>query len=145
MLKKILVVLAILALCVGPATALVGVGVLMNPAANAACTIDGTILGKPGTHEQAVSQLRQLSGHAVTFFTGLCLHDIQTGQQQSIVEPFTVHFRTLDEVTIQNYLQREQPYDCAGSFKSEGMGICLFTRFEGRDPNTLIGDRKSVV
>lgn len=104
-----------------------------------ACTIDGVILGKPGTHDQAVKQLRQLSGHAVTFFTGLCLHDIQTGQQQSIVEPFTVHFRTLDEVTIQNYLQREQPYDCAGSFKSEGMGICLFTRFEGRDPNTLIG------
>ena len=89
------------------------------------CTIDGNILGKPGTHEQAVSQLRQLSGHAVTFFTGLCLHDSLTGQQQSIVEPFTVHFRTLDEVTIQNYLQREQPYDCAGSFKSEGMGIGL--------------------
>lgn len=103
------------------------------------CTLDGNILGKPGTHEQAVSQLRQLSGHAVTFFTGLCLHDTLTGQQQSIVEPFTVHFRTLDEVTIQNYLQRELPYDCAGSFKSEGMGICLFTRFEGRDPNTLIG------
>lgn len=103
------------------------------------CTIDGTILGKPGTHDQAVKQLQQLSGQAVTFYTGLCLRNIQTGQQQSIVEPFTVHFRTLDEVTIQNYLQREQPYDCAGSFKSEGMGICLFTRFEGRDPNTLIG------
>ena len=103
------------------------------------CAIDGTILGKPGTHDQAVKQLRQLSGQAVTFYTGLCLHNIQTGQQQSIVELFTVHFRTLDEVTIQNYLQREQPYDCAGSFKSEGMGICLFTRFEGRDPNTLIG------
>lgn len=55
------------------------------------------------------------------------------------MEPFVVHFRTLSDTVIENYLQQEQPYDCAGSFKSEGLGICLFDRFEGRDPNTLIG------
>jgi MAF protein len=103
------------------------------------CVIHGVILGKPGCHEQAVKQLQQLSGHAVTFYTGLCLWDASNQRHLSIVEPFTVHFRELDEVMIHNYLRQEQPYDCAGSFKSEGMGICLFERFEGRDPNTLIG------
>ena len=55
------------------------------------------------------------------------------------MEPFVVHFRALSDSVIENYLQQEQPYDCAGSFKSEALGICLFDRFEGRDPNTLIG------
>lgn len=103
------------------------------------CAIDERILGKPGSHAQAVLQLRTLSGRAATFYTGLCLWDAARQQYQLTMEPFVVHFRTLSDTVIENYLQQEQPYDCAGSFKSEGLGICLFNRFEGRDPNTLIG------
>lgn len=101
--------------------------------------IDGKILGKPGTHEKAVGQLQQASGKAVTFQTGLCLYNAATGQQQLEVVPFTVVFRELTPSQIENYLRAEQPYNCAGSFKSEGMGIALFERLEGEDPNTLIG------
>ncbi len=103
------------------------------------CTIDDRILGKPGDHAQAILQLRMLSGRAVTFYTGLCLWDAANQQYQLTMEPFVVHFRPLSDSVIENYLQQEQPYDCAGSFKSEALGICLFDRFEGRDPNTLIG------
>lgn len=103
------------------------------------CAINERILGKPGSHAQAVLQLRMLSGRAATFYTGLCLWDTARQQYQLTMEPFVVHFRTLSDTVIENYLQQEQPYDCAGSFKSEGLGICLFDRFEGRDPNTLIG------
>lgn len=103
------------------------------------CAVDERILGKPGSHAQAVLQLRTLSGRAATFYTGLCLWDAARQQYQLTMEPFVVHFRTLSDTVIENYLQQEQPYDCAGSFKSEGLGICLFNRFEGRDPNTLIG------
>ena len=101
--------------------------------------IDEQILGKPGSHAQAILQLQMLSGRAATFYTGLCLWDAGSQQYQLTVEPFIVHFRTLSDTVIENYLRQEQPYDCAGSFKSEGLGICLFDRFEGRDPNTLIG------
>lgn len=103
------------------------------------CAIDEQILGKPGSHAQAILQLQMLSGRAATFYTGLCLWDAGSQQYQLTVEPFIVHFRTLSDTVIENYLRQEQPYDCAGSFKSEGLGICLFDRFEGRDPNTLIG------
>ena len=103
------------------------------------CTVDDRILGKPGDHAQAILQLRMLSGRAVTFYTGLCLWDAANQQYQLTMEPFVVHFRPLSDSVIENYLQQEQPYDCAGSFKSEALGICLFDRFEGRDPNTLIG------
>ena len=103
------------------------------------CAIDDQILGKPGNHTQAVLQLRMLSGHAVTFYTGLCLWDAASQQYQLTMEPFVVHFRPLSDSVIENYLRQERPYDCAGSFKSEALGICLFDRFEGRDPNTLIG------
>ena len=103
------------------------------------CAIDDQILGKPGNHAQAVLQLRMLAGRAVTFYTGLCLWDAASQQYQLTMEPFVVHFRALSDSVIENYLQQEQPYDCAGSFKSEVLGICLFDRFEGRDPNTLIG------
>ena len=103
------------------------------------CSIDEQILGKPGSHAQAILQLQMLSGRAATWYTGLCLWDAGSQQYQLTVEPFIVHFRTLSDTVIENYLRQEQPYDCAGSFKSEGLGICLFDRFEGRDPNTLIG------
>tara|TARA_B100001059_G_scaffold170028_1_gene169961 strand:- start:3972 stop:4577 length:606 start_codon:yes stop_codon:yes gene_type:complete len=97
------------------------------------------ILGKPHTIENAVKQLSDCSGKKVTFLTGLCCFNSQTGKALSIVEPFTVHFRELTEVQIRRYIQQEMPLDCAGSFKSEGLGIRLFSALEGRDPNSLIG------
>ncbi len=101
--------------------------------------IDDTILGKPGNHEKAVQQLQHASGKVVTFYTGLCLFDAQQERAQTEVVPFRVHFRKLSDDQIEGYLQKEQPYNCAGSFKSEGLGITLFERLEGDDPNTLIG------
>ena len=98
-----------------------------------------TILGKPGDHETAMQQLRQLSGEHVTFLTGLCLLNSVTGETQLDVIPFSVVFRRLDEDQIDRYLRHEQPYNCAGSFKSEGLGITLFERMEGDDPTALIG------
>jgi septum formation protein len=103
------------------------------------CVCDGQILGKPGTIEAAVAQLMAAQGKSVTFYTGLCVLDAANGQAKQLVEPFTVHFRTLDEDAIRRYVNAELPLDCAGSFKSEGMGIVLFKRLEGRDPNALIG------
>jgi MAF protein len=101
--------------------------------------IDGQILGKPGQHDAAREQLRRASGKTVTFLTGLCLLNSKTGRSQTEVVPFKVHFRQLDDSQIDTYLHKEQPYNCAGSFKSEGLGIALFERLDGEDPNTLIG------
>lgn len=97
------------------------------------------ILGKPGNHEKAVAQLKGASGRKVSFLTGLCLYNSATGNEQVVVEPFDVHFRELTDEQIDNYLNAEQPYNCAGSFKSEAMGIALFERLDGDDPNSLIG------
>jgi MAF protein len=97
------------------------------------------ILGKPGDHQAASQQLAAASGRRVTFLTGLCLCNGRTGQCQVDVVPYTVEFRALNAKQIDNYLRREQPYNCAGSFKSEGLGITLFRRMEGEDPNALIG------
>ncbi|MFO7642702.1 MAG: Maf family protein [Candidatus Competibacteraceae bacterium] len=104
-----------------------------------AAVLDDEIIGKPGDHERAVAQLRRASGRMMTFYTGLCLLDSASGQRQVAVEPFRVVFRTLTEPRIERYLRREQPYQCAGSFKSEGLGIALFERLEGDDPTSLIG------
>lgn len=101
--------------------------------------IEGSILGKPGNHDQAIAQLRMANGRKVTFFTGLCVHNTATQQTQTCCETYQVEFRQLTDRQIEHYLQREKPYDCAGSFKSEGLGISLFNRLEGRDPNTLVG------
>jgi MAF protein len=101
--------------------------------------LDGEIIGKPGTPERAREQLARTSGRSVRFLTGLCLLDTASGESQVLVEPFTVHFRDIDAATIARYVAAEQPYDCAGSFKSEGLGITLFARLEGDDPNSLIG------
>lgn len=103
------------------------------------CVCDGRILGKPGTVENAVAQLLAAQGKSVTFYTGLCVLDAATGRAEQLVEPFRVHFRRLEEAAIRRYVAAEQPLDCAGSFKCEGMGIVLFERLEGRDPNALIG------
>ena len=103
------------------------------------CLNNGKILGKPGNFENAFKQLKAASGQHVTFYTGLALINSKTGNIQSLVEPFEVYFRTLSDEMITNYLIKEQPYNCAGSFKSEGFGISLFSKFEGKDPNSLIG------
>jgi septum formation protein len=108
-------------------------------ASDQCATLDGKIIGKPGNHENAVQQLTAASGRTVTFYTSLCVYNAGTNQYQETVEPFYVYFRTLTESQIGNYLTKEQPYNCAGSFKSEGLGISLFERLEGNDPNTLIG------
>lgn len=97
------------------------------------------ILGKPGDHATAVQQLTAACGRRVTFLTGLCLYNSSNDRGQVDVVPYTVEFRALNAVQIENYLRREQPYNCAGSFKSEGLGISLFRRMEGDDPNALIG------
>ena len=101
--------------------------------------IDNTILGKPGDREGAIEQLKAASGRRVNFYTGLSLLNTATGRQQTLCEPFTVYFRRLQQDQIERYLDAEQPYNCAGSFKSEGLGISLFERLQGDDPNTLIG------
>ena len=97
------------------------------------------ILGKPHNFDNGVIQLTKFSGKSITFYTGLCVYDNANDKAISLVEPFTVHFNTLSQTEIENYLHAEQPYNCAGSFKSEGLGICLFRKLEGDDPNTLIG------
>lgn len=102
-------------------------------------TFSGRIIGKPHTKDNAKSQLMQFSGQSVTFLTGLCLYNSQTGEHQSLVEPFQVYFKELTEHQIERYIELEQPLDCAGSFKSEGLGITMFSQLEGRDPNSLIG------
>lgn len=100
---------------------------------------NGEILGKPHDLPRAQQQLRAASGSSVTFLTGLALLNSNTGQCQVDCVPFTVHFRPLSDERILRYLQREQPFDCAGSFKSEGLGISLFRSTEGKDATSLIG------
>jgi MAF protein len=102
-------------------------------------TVSDEVLGKPGSHERAAAQLRHLSGRSVIFLTGLCLLNTSTDEAQVEVIPFRVHFRTLGDEQIERYLRHDQPYNCAGSFKSEGLGITLFERMEGDDPTTLVG------
>ncbi len=97
------------------------------------------ILTKPHTHENALKQLQKSSGNTVTFLTSLSLLNTNTNNIQTIVETFKVVFRVLSHQQIDYYLKKEQPYNCAGSFKSEALGISLFERLEGDDPNTLIG------
>lgn len=101
--------------------------------------LDGEILGKPLTHARATEQLLRSSASKVTFLTGLCLHNSATGVSRVVCERYSVQFRSLKKQQIENYLTREKPYDCAGSFKSEGLGISLFEKLEGTDPNTLVG------
>lgn len=103
------------------------------------CVINGEIIGKPLSEEKAIEQLTKQSGQSIQFFTGLALHNSETGQTDIKVDTFTVHFRSLTTKQIANYVEKEQPLFCAGSFKSEGLGIALFERLEGKDPNTLVG------
>lgn len=102
-------------------------------------TINNRILTKPGNMENAITQLLACSGNNVTFYTSLCVVDTQNSNHHQIVDTYTVGFRELSIQQIKRYLEIEQPFDCAGSFKAEGMGITLFTHLSGRDPNSLIG------
>ena len=102
-------------------------------------TVDGKIYGKPGNHENAVRQLRELSGKTVNFFTGLCLFNARTSEADVRGIPTLVTFRDLDNAEIENYLRREPAYNCAGSAKSEGLGIALLASMRGDDPNALVG------
>ena len=101
--------------------------------------LDGVPLSKPGNFKNAVAQLQNASGKRIVFQTGLCLLNTNSGKSRTAVVPYTVVFRTLTADMINNYLEKEQPFNCAGSFKSEGLGIALFEKFEGEDPNALIG------
>ncbi|KGI64733.1 MULTISPECIES: Maf family protein [Enterobacter] len=103
------------------------------------CVLDGEITGKPHTEENACQQLLRARGTIVTFYTGLALYNSASGHLQTECEPFDVHFRHLSEQEIVDYVRRERPLNCAGSFKSEGLGIALFDKLDGRDPNTLVG------
>jgi len=99
----------------------------------------GRLLGKPGNHDAAVRQLRHCSGRTVEFITGLALVRGRPALERLHVEPFGVRFRRLTPEEIAHYLERERPYDCAGSFKVEGLGIALFERLQGDDPTSLEG------
>lgn len=100
--------------------------------------LGGRIVGKPNTFKNAVEQLRQASGREVIFYTGVCCLGRQGGSEVDVVIT-RVYFRRLDEERIRRYLERDQPLDCAGSFKSEGLGITLFERIAGDDPTALVG------
>ena len=101
--------------------------------------IDDRVLGKPGDRQRAIAQLEQASGRTVLFQTGLCLYDAAADRALVVCEPFRVRFRRLTRSQIEGYVDREQPFNCAGSFKSEGLGIALFEGLDGADPNSLIG------
>jgi MAF protein len=100
---------------------------------------EGQVLGKPGGHARAVAQLSACAGRTVQFLTALCVLDTAGDRVQVDTVPFRVHFRALSPAQIEGYLLRERPYDAAGSFKSEGLGIALFERMEGEDPTALVG------
>ncbi len=101
--------------------------------------LNGQLLGKPGTHDVAVEQLRRLSGQEATFLTGLCLLDTASGTCRYFESRHTVYYKELSEDMIEHYLESEQPYNCTASFKSEGLGITLVHHISGDDPTALIG------
>ena len=101
--------------------------------------LDSQIITKPKNPDEAVKQLSAAAGKSVNFYTGLCLYNSTKNSYQLLYDSYKVKFRCLSKTQIHSYLQKDQPYDCAGSFKSEGLGIALFESMQGEDPNTLIG------
>ncbi|WP_295531048.1 Maf family nucleotide pyrophosphatase [uncultured Pseudacidovorax sp.] len=101
--------------------------------------LDGEPLGKPGDHERATAQLRRMSGRTLVFQTALAVVCQRTGFVQQDLAPVRVTFRTLSDAAIEQYLRAEQPYDCAGSAKSEGLGIALLDAIDNDDPTALVG------
>ena len=104
-----------------------------------AAALEGRLFGKPGSHDAALRQLRMLSGRTAEFHTAVSLLDSKSNSLESRVVACRVTFRKLDDRRIETYLRREQPYDCAGSAKTEGLGIALIERMETEDPTSLIG------
>nr|WP_294840901.1 Maf family nucleotide pyrophosphatase [uncultured Methylotenera sp.] len=102
-------------------------------------TLDNIQLGKPLNHDNATKQLRMMRGREVIFHSALCLYNAQTQHMQATVVPYVVQFRNLTDEQIESYLLKEQPYHCAGSAKSEGLGIAIIEKMTGEDPNALIG------
>lgn len=102
-------------------------------------TCRNKVFGKPGSHARATEQLKQMCGEALIFHTGLCLINTTTSEEQLDCVEYRVHFRQYSEEEIERYLQAERPYDCAGSFKSEQLGITMVDSMEGSDPSALIG------
>lgn len=102
-------------------------------------TLDGLQIGKPLTHDNATRQLRLMRGREVIFHSALCLYNAATQNMQAEVVPYIVKFRDLSDAQIESYLNKEQPYHCAGSAKSEGLGIAIIEKMTGDDPNALIG------
>ena len=107
--------------------------------ADQVAVLDGVALSKPGTHDNAVAQLRAMRGRRVTFLTAVAVSRGATGESGVRLVPTDVHFREFDDATIDAYLRAEQPYDCAGSAKIEALGIALVRRLDGTDPTALIG------
>lgn len=101
--------------------------------------LDGEPLGKPGTHERAVAQLQRMRGHTVVFQTAVAVVCIESGFAEQALAQVKVQFRQLSDAAIETYLRAEQPYDCAGSAKSEGLGIALLERIDNQDPSALVG------
>lgn len=101
--------------------------------------LDGLQLGKPMNHANASKQLQTMRGREVVFHSALCLYNAKTQTMQATVVPYTVQFRKLSDTQIESYLNKEQPYHCAGSAKSEGLGIAIIEKMHGDDPNALIG------
>lgn len=101
--------------------------------------MDGILIGKPGSREAAIDQLLHSSGRTVEFHTAVCVTQAETGISRGLVDLCRVTFRPLTDDQIKRYLDADQPYDCAGSFKSEGLGISLMEKIEGNDPNALVG------
>jgi septum formation protein len=101
--------------------------------------LNGEQLGKPGTHARAVAQLQAMRGQSIDFHTALALHNTATGHTQSVVDITRVTMRDYTDAQIESYLQREQPYNCAGSAKTEGLGVVMIASIEGRDPAAIIG------
>src|SRR5688572_6885159 len=97
------------------------------------------VLGKPGSGERAIAQLKALSGQRVTFNTAVHVVNSDTGANEGCLDVTTVHFRQLTDAEIERYVARDRPYDCAGGFKVEALGVALFTRVESQDPTGLIG------
>ncbi|HOY35693.1 MAG TPA: Maf family nucleotide pyrophosphatase [Piscinibacter sp.] len=101
--------------------------------------LDGQPIGKPGTHERAVQQLRSMRGRSVVFHTAVAVQHVNGGYAAEALAPVTVHFRMLSDAEIEHYLRAEQPYDCAGSAKCETLGIALLQAIESDDPTALVG------
>ncbi|MBP7920470.1 MAG: septum formation inhibitor Maf [Limnohabitans sp.] len=101
--------------------------------------LDGEPLGKPGTHERAVAQLQRMRGHTVVFQTAVAVVCMESGFAEQALAQVKVQFRQLSDAAIETYLRAEEPYDCAGSAKSEGLGIALLEQIDNQDPSALVG------